>query len=149
MKLHGETYIFFLQLSPRPSEIFFHLSRAFHQHRIRLIPVTPTAFKQLQDGRQHDLIVLTADLQTQRAYLELRRSFLDNLVKRSALRLIEISSFTKTTEFYRQEKKGLYFHFPLPCETLDIVNQVAAELSIDREVAQDWPGGRRSRIPAA
>lgn len=149
MKIHGETYLFYLQLTSRPDELFLHMSRAFHQNRIRLIPVTPEAFKQLLDGTRKDLLVVVADLMTYKAYLELKKTFLNYYVKTNGLRLFELSSFGKTSEFYRQEKKGLYYHFPLPCETLEVLETIRGEMSRDPEVTAVWPGGRRSRLPAA
>jgi hypothetical protein len=147
MKIQGEHFLFFLQLTPKLTAEYFHLNQALRARHIRLIPISPKDFKLLNDGTRHDVLVFCPNLISYKNYLDFREEFFDYCLKRNVVRLFELTSFAKPTEFFRQEKKGHYFHLPLPSETIEIVNTISNELNRESEQVQLWPGGRRARMP--
>lgn len=147
MRIQGEHFLFYLQLTPKLTAEYFHLNQALRARRIRLIPITPDDFKLLNDGSRHDVLVFCPNLLSYKNYLDFKEEFFDYCLKTNVVRLFELSSFAKSIEFYRQEKKGHYFHLPLPSETIEIVETVSKALNQEPEQPQVWPGGRRSRLP--
>lgn len=148
MKYAGENYLFYLELTPGPTEVFLQLSQAFRKHHIRLIPIDLDSFKSLQERTKLDVLALIPDLRSFHLYREFKASYFNYRLRSGQVRLFEVSSFGKTTEFFRQEKRGDYFHMALPCETMELVEMIVHELNKKEEVSVSWPGGRRSRLPA-
>lgn len=147
MKINGESYLFFLRLTPELPEIYFHLNQAFRQKHIRLIPVTPNDLKEIHGGQRLDILCFTPDMLSRKVFLRFRSTYLDYCMNAGSVRLFELTSFSKNTGYYRQEKRGTYLSLPLPISSDEVVEAIFENLKKDPEISALWPGGRRGKLP--
>jgi hypothetical protein len=141
-------YIFFLA-SEKLSPAFFELAEMFGQLNITLLPVTISELQNIDRHQRHQLIVLRDDLNSAQNFIEIKKSYLDFAMSRGHVAVYDISSFSEIENSLKYKNKRSYFYFPLPINPNEVVVGVALDYFKTKNELEEWPGGRRSKIPTA
>jgi hypothetical protein len=141
-------YIFFLKTSEALNGIYFQMANLFAQLNIVLLPVNAEGLKNIDRHKKHYIIVCRNDLQSAQIFNEIKNSYLDFALSRGHVSLYDISSFSEIENANKYQNKKLYFYFPLPVDMNQVVMNVAIDYFKTKNEIEEWPGGKRSKIPA-
>jgi hypothetical protein len=140
-------YIFFLKSSEALPSVFFQMSQLFSQLNITLLPVTLDDLQNIDRHKKHQIIICRNDLLSATAFLEIKKSYLDFAMARSHVSVYDISSFSEMENAAKFQTKKSYMYFPLPIDLKQVVMAVTIDYFNSRNEKEEWPGGRRSKIP--
>ena len=140
-------YIFYLQSTSELGHHFYDLSQIFSQININLIPVNQDELKIIDRSKKHHLIVLRDDLSSALYFNQVRKFFLDGAIASGRICLFDVSSFSEIEQAAKFENKNLYHYFQLPMTIKQIAMSIALNYFRDRNMQEEWPGGKRSKLP--
>jgi hypothetical protein len=140
-------YVFFLKSGEQLGPSYFQLADLFNQLSIVLLPVTPMELQNLDRHKKHKIIVVRNDLQSAQNFAEIKKSYLDFSMSRGHATVYDISSFSEIENASKYQNKKSYIHFPLPVEMKQVVMSIALDYFNTKNDVEEWPGGRRSKIP--
>lgn len=141
-------YIFFLKTSENLNPIFFLMSDLFKQLNIVLMPVTATELKKIDRHRKHQIIIFRNDFGSAQIFMELRKTYLDFAMSRGHVAVYDISSFSEAENSSKYVTQKSYYYFPLPINIKQFVVKVSGEYFKNKHELEEWPGGRKSKLPA-
>ena len=147
-KASAINYIFYLQLKSDLDNRFYFLSQIFSQININLIPITQDELKIIDRNRKHHLIAVRDDLSSAMMFNQVRKSFIDLAITSGRISLFDISSFSEIEHAAKFENKNLYHYFQLPLMLKSIAMSIALNYFRDRNLQEEWPGGKRSKLPS-
>lgn len=142
-------YIFFLKTSDELSGDFFKMAELFSKLNIVLLPISAEELLGFERHKKHQLIILRNDLASAMNFQELKKSYLDFAMSSGHITIYDITSFSEIENSAKYIPKKSYFCFPLPADVKQIVMDIAVEYFRSRNEREEWPGGRRSKIPTA
>lgn len=140
-------YIFFLKSSEALSDVFFQMAEMFSQLNIVLLPVSAAELHKIDRHKRHQIIIFRSDLLSAHTFLKIRKLYLDFAMSRGHVAVYDISSFSEMENAAKYQNKKSYFYFPLPTDIKQVVMSVAIDYFKTRNENEEWPGGRRSKIP--
>lgn len=140
-------YIFFLKSSEALSDVFFQLAKLFSQLNIVLLPVSSEELQKIDRHKRHQIIICRNDLLSAQVFFEIRKLYLDFAMSRGHVAVYDISSFSEIENAAKYHNKKSYFYFPLPTDLKQVVMNVTIDYFKTRNENEEWPGGRRSKIP--
>lgn len=140
-------YIFFLKPTEALNDVFFQMAGMFSQLNIILIPVSAEELQKVDRHKRHQIIICRNDLLSAYTFLEIKKLYLDFAMSRGHVSVYDISSFSEIENATKYKNKKSYFYFPLPADMKQIVMGVALDYFKTRNEIEEWPGGRRSKIP--
>jgi hypothetical protein len=141
-------YIFFLKTNEALNAAFFQLANLFAQLNIVLLPVTTDELQNIDRHKKHHIIVCRNDLASAQIFNEIKTSYFDFALSRGHISLYDISSFSEIENANKYQNKKLYFYFPLPVDMNQVVMNIAIDFFKTKNEIEEWPGGKRSKIPA-
>lgn len=141
-------YLFFLQLGSSLPEFYFRLGEILKVWGIQLLPLKATDFQRLQNSERSDIICFVPDIGSYRNLLKFKRQFLSYYLNLKQVRLYEVTSFRASDVDQRHLKSGHYQHFPMPVAIESLAHKIIDDDNETYQKNKEWPGGRRSRLPA-
>jgi hypothetical protein len=143
---NNSNYIFFLKTSKELNGVYFHLSEFLKPFNIVLLPVSMQDLQTIDRHKKHQIIIFRNDLSSSKCFNELRKSYLDFSMSRGHVTIFDISSFSEVENASKYQKS--YFYFPLPLDLRQVVSSIVVEYFRTKHEMHDWPGGKRSKLPA-
>lgn len=140
-------YIFYLQTKDELDSNYFALSEIFGKLNISLLPILVNELKSLDKTSKNHLIVLRNDLTSSFIFNDVRKTFLDMAMMSGRINLYDISSFSEIENAVKLENKEVYRFIPLPANFKQVAMIVAVDYFRDRNKQDEWPGGRRAKLP--
>lgn len=140
-------YIFFLQLSAKPSESYFQMARQFSDEGITLLPVSISSLlTMIAGGQTAHVVCLVSTMKEREVYLKRAHKLLSHLVKRKIIYLYQASSFHTLSqgEAFHQGKKN-YFFIELPVKLSRFCTTISKYYFLRLNEELKWPGGRSPR----
>lgn len=141
-------YIFFLKLEEELPREYFVLAKIFSKVNVTLLPVTKDEFKQLNQGKKKELITFVNNLNAWTNYHQFRKNFIEMSIQNDQITLYEISSFSPFEINYKIQNKKSYHFFQMPLYLNQVAMTIVTEFYKSREVSNEWPGGKRAKLPA-
>jgi hypothetical protein len=142
-------YIFFLKATEEIDTVFFQLANLFSRVNITLLPVTLDEMKNIDRHKKHQIIICRKDLCSAQNFIEIKKSYLDFAMSRGHVVVYDISSFSEIGNSNVFQNKKSYYYFPLPNDMKQIVMNITIDYFKTRNEMDEWPGGRRSKIPTS
>ena len=141
-------YIFYLKSSEALTNVFFQMSELFGKLNIVLLPVSIEELQKIDRHKRHQIIVCRNDLLSATTFLEVKKLYLDFAMSRGHVAVYDLSSFSEIENAGKYQAKKSYFYFPLPINLQQVVMNVAIDYFNTKNQREEWPGGRRSKIPS-
>lgn len=148
MKAQREHYLFYLQIGATLPEFYFQLGQILKAWGVHLIPLKLKDFKGLDQSERSDIVCFVPDMGSYREILKFKNEYLNYYLNLKQVRLYEVSSFSPSDSYQRHFRTGHYVHFSMPIAIESIAQKVVEDLRQVVEQNKEWPGGRRSTIPA-
>jgi hypothetical protein len=140
-------YIFFLKSTDELNPFYFQIADSFRQLNIVLLPISSEELKIVDRHKKHQIIIFRNDFTSAQIFSEIRKSYLDFAMSRGHVCVYDISSFSEHENSTKYQTQKSYFYFPLPIDVKQFVMRVAIEYFRTKREIEDWPGGRRSKLP--
>lgn len=141
-------YIFYLQTKDELESHYFNLSEILGKLNITLLPVKPDELKSLDKSTKNYLIILRNDLTSNFVFQNVRKTFLDLAMMSGRVNTFDITSFSEIETSTKLENKEAYKAIPLPADFKHIAMMIAVDYFRDRNKRDEWPGGKRAKLPA-
>jgi hypothetical protein len=141
-------YLFYLQTKPELDSTYYLIAEILTKLSISLLPIEADELRAIDREKKHHVIVVRNDMASAYAFKEIQKTYLDTAMASGKVIVYDVSSFSELEKGSRWENKSVYKHYQLPLSAKQIAMTVAVEFYKDRNLTQDWPGGRRSKLPS-
>lgn len=141
-------YIFYLQTKSELDNTYMALSEILNKLNITLLPITPEELNSLDKASKNHLIYIRNDLTSGLLFNQLRRSFFDVAMLSGRVFLHDLSSFSEIDNSQKYINKEAYRFIALPANLKQIAMNIAVDYFRDRNKRDEWPGGRRAKLPS-
>jgi hypothetical protein len=141
-------YIFYLQTKDELESSYFMLAEIFAKLNINLLPVMVSELNALDKTHKNHLIVFRNDLTSGMIFNQLRRTFIDLALNSGRIHLYDVSSFSEIEIAQKLAGKEIYKFIPLPANIKQVAMNIAVDYFKDRNKQEEWPGGKRAKLPS-
>ena len=141
-------YIFYLQSKNELDNSYYLLAEVLNKINISLLPISADDLKVIDRNKKHHVIVIRNDFSSAFSFNQMRKSFLDAAMASGKLALYDVSSFSEIESATKFQQKNVYRYFQLPQNLKQVAMTVAVDFFRDRNTQQEWPGGRRAKLPS-
>lgn len=141
-------YIFYLQTKAELDNSYYTLADVLGKINITLLPIEANSLKDIDRTKRHHIIVVRNDFASAFAFNEARKIYLDQAMSGGRICLYDVSSFSEVDNALKLENKNVYRYFQLPLNIKQIAMTVAVEFFKDKNTNEEWPGGRRAKLPS-
>jgi hypothetical protein len=141
-------YIFYLQTKSELDNNFYLLAEVLGKINISLLPITPDDLKVIDRNKKHHVISIRNDFSSAMIFNQVRKAFIDSAMAGGRIALFDISSFSEIENALKFESKNVYRYFQLPQNLKQVAMTVAVDYFRDRNTLEQWPGGKRAKLPS-
>lgn len=141
-------FIFYLQSKDELDNNFYLMAEVLSKISISLLPISAEELKNLDRNKKYHLISIRNDYSSALIFNQLKKDFLETALNAGKISLFDISSFSQIENAAKLEVKNIYRYFQLPQNLKQIAMTVAVDFFRDRNARAEWPGGKRSKLPA-
>ncbi len=142
-------HLFYLQLFENLDETFVSLSELLIKFNLYLVPIKKSELDLLKKSQKPHLVVLRRSLSEHFAFNDCRKTMIDDFVINARVNLYDISSFGEIAIPERLMNRHHYKHIPLPANLSHIATTLALDYYKEKNNRNEWPGGRRAKLPIA
>jgi hypothetical protein len=141
-------YIFYLQTKPELDNTFILLSEIMNKLNISLLPITADELKTLDKNSKNHIIFVRNEISSGLLFNQLRKTFFDMALLTGKVFLYDVSSFSELDNAQKLQNKEVYRYVPLPANLKQVAMTIAIDFFKDRNKQEEWPGGRRAKLPS-
>lgn len=141
-------YIFYLQTKPELDQHFYFMAELFAKVNISLLPIEASDLKVIDRNKKHHIIAVRNDLTSAYAFNDLRKTYLDVAMASGKVTVYDLSSFSSIENATKLESKNVYRYYHLPQNLKQIAMTIVVEFFKERNVREEWPGGKRAKLPS-
>ncbi len=143
-----ENYIFFLQLSDELQDEYLQLSHYFKRWGITLLPVLPVQLAHMAEKDRHHVLSYLPDHRSHDRFNLCFKRYLKMGMLSKKYCLHQLSSFGKLESSHQFERMKSYYHYRLPLDAQEFVQQVVKQFYLEKRDNRRWPGTKRGRLPS-
>ncbi len=141
-------YLFFIRLNKELPPYYLRLATIFSNIGIKLIPISPTEFSNLQQNRVAHTLIITSDFESMGEFKKMRHRYFDIGLRNGRYSTYHCSSFSTIDKDGQLAKNGYYNFYSLPLKLDVLVASIAIKYFEKFSQNNTWPGGRRAKLPA-
>ncbi len=141
-------YLFYLQTKAELDSTYYLVAEILAKLSISLLPIEVDELRAIDRENKHHVIVVRNDMASAQAFKEIQKTYLDTAMASGKVIVYDVSSFSDLEKGSKWENKSVYKHYQLPLSPKQIAMTVAVEFYKERNLTQEWPGGRRSKLPS-